>query len=333
MQNCNTNYDIDCCCACPCCERGPTGPTGNTGSSDTISIRAVSTLEPDEYASVVDVGSGTNHILDFRIPRGHTGATGATGMPGTPGPAGSMGPTGAQGPMGVSGDTGPIGPMGPTGITGATGLQGPQGIPGPIGMTGPAGNTGATGATGAAGITGATGNTGEQGPIGVTGATGSRGATGPTGPTGATGTIPYPLYGNFNARIDQTITPATSGLYSPVQLVRDNYYQIQLEDDGSTITILEQGVFVINYTIVVTSGASTYANVGIILPKGGSVPTMFYASNKPLNNNNTMVSATFVGPLAAGEQIALGVYSPQNIVLSDNGRRSANASVTIYQIG
>lgn len=162
-----------CCCPCPYPVPSPTGatgptgtpgatgPTGATGSSETIPVRNTTTAEPGSPAQVIDQTGGPDHILDFIIPRGETGATGP------------VGPQGAIGATGATGATGPgVGETGPTGPTGATG------------STGPTGSTWATEPTGA-GITGATGATGPIGPTGGTGPTGA-GATGPTGPTGST---------------------------------------------------------------------------------------------------------------------------------------------------
>lgn len=217
------------------------------------------------------------------------------------------------------------------GPRGFRGFTGEPGATGPVGPTGPIGITGATGPMGINGVTGATGPAGPMGPTGMTGATGPAGVTGATGPTGPTGSRPYPVYGTFNSRTAQTLTP--TGTYVPVQLIRDGYYQTRLEDDGTTITILEKGVYVVSYVINVSSGANASANVGILNPKGGSLPTLYLSSNRPLNYNNTDVSGSFTGPLSAGDQLALGVYSSQTVELSYNNRYSANASVMVFQIG
>lgn len=90
---------------------GPTGAigtTGATGTADTITVRYTNTSEPGTSAAVVDVSGSPNHILDFTIPRGATGATG---------PIGPQGITGATGPTGPQGITGAIGPQGITGAT------------------------------------------------------------------------------------------------------------------------------------------------------------------------------------------------------------------------
>lgn len=57
---------------------GPTGPrgvTGTTGAAETITIRNTVTSEPETPAAVVDITGSPDHILDFYLPRGATGAT------------------------------------------------------------------------------------------------------------------------------------------------------------------------------------------------------------------------------------------------------------------
>jgi hypothetical protein len=67
---------------------GPTGPTGMTGSAGiagsaaTISVGTVSTTGPTDpaYASVVNSGTSSAAVLNFKIPVGPTGPTGAAGI-------------------------------------------------------------------------------------------------------------------------------------------------------------------------------------------------------------------------------------------------------------
>ena len=88
---------------------GPTGPTGPTGPAGaTITVGRTTTTEPGTDASVTNVGTPSNAILDFNIP---AGATGPIGPQGIQGPAG---PTGPAGPAGPQGNTGPAGPSGTT---------------------------------------------------------------------------------------------------------------------------------------------------------------------------------------------------------------------------
>ena len=105
---------------------GPSGPA-------TISVGITTTSDPDVNASVTNVGTNENVILNFNIPRGATGIQGPTGERG---PQGLQGQTGPAGPQGAKGDTGDAGPQGPQGIQGP---PGPQGIAGPAGPAEPAG--------------------------------------------------------------------------------------------------------------------------------------------------------------------------------------------------
>ena len=124
---------LDCGKQCNCTPIivGPTGPTGPQGPAS-IAVGVTTTTDPGTNASVTNVGTDDNVILNFNIPRGETGPIGPQGIPGTEGPTGPTGPQGLQGLQGIQGPTGPTGPQG---------LQGLQGIQGPTGPTGPAGPT------------------------------------------------------------------------------------------------------------------------------------------------------------------------------------------------
>ncbi len=124
---------LDCGKQCNCTPIivGPTGPTGPQGPAS-IAVGVTTTTDPGTNASVTNVGTDDNVILNFNIPRGETGPIGPQGIPGTEGPTGPTGPQGLQGLQGIQGPTGPTGPAGPQGL---------QGIQGPTGPTGPAGPT------------------------------------------------------------------------------------------------------------------------------------------------------------------------------------------------
>ena len=130
---------LDCGKQCNCIPVivGPTGPTGPQGPAS-IAVGVTTTTDPGTNASVTNVGTDDNVILNFNIPKGETGPIGPQGIPGIEGPTGPTGPTGPQGLQGLQGIQGPTGPTGPTG---PQGLQGLQGIQGPTGPTGPAGPT------------------------------------------------------------------------------------------------------------------------------------------------------------------------------------------------
>lgn len=155
-------------------ETGPAGPQGTQGEpgedgvdgqNATITIGQTSTLAPGSQATVVNVGTATNAVLDFGVPEGLKGDQGEQGEPGINARAyvtqntgsatitiedfegtttatvydGADGATGPQGPAGPQGEQGPQGETGPQGPTGSTGPQGPAGPQGETGPQGPAG--------------------------------------------------------------------------------------------------------------------------------------------------------------------------------------------------
>ena len=99
---------LDCGKQCNCTPIivGPTGPTGPQGPAS-IAVGVTTTTDPGTNASVTNVGTDDNVILNFNIPRGETGPIGPQGIPGTEGPTGPTGPTGPQGLQGIQGPTGP----------------------------------------------------------------------------------------------------------------------------------------------------------------------------------------------------------------------------------
>ena len=109
---------LDCGKQCNCTPIivGPTGPTGPQGPAS-IAVGVTTTTDPGTNASVTNVGTDDNVILNFNIPRGETGPIGPQGIPGTEGPTGPTGPTGPQGLQGLQGIQGPTGPTGPAGPT------------------------------------------------------------------------------------------------------------------------------------------------------------------------------------------------------------------------
>ena len=112
---------------------GPQGPPGAPGGGSgggqaaTIQVGTVTTGAPGSFAQIVNVGTSSDAIFNFTIPRGNTGAAGA------------------QGPQGIQGVAGAAGAQGSQGVAGPVGPAGPQGVPGPVGPQGPAGPPGAGG--------------------------------------------------------------------------------------------------------------------------------------------------------------------------------------------
>lgn len=66
-------------------DTGPQGDKGDPGDNATIAIGTVTTLEPDQEATVQNTGTETNAVLAFGIPKGETGATDPQGPQGAPG--------------------------------------------------------------------------------------------------------------------------------------------------------------------------------------------------------------------------------------------------------
>lgn len=106
---------------------GATGATGNTGISETIAIGETKVADVGEEAKVIDVGSGSNHVLNFVLPKALDGKDGATGPIGSTGPKGEKGDKGEQGEKGEKGDVGPKGDQGEKGDKGDTGEKGATG--------------------------------------------------------------------------------------------------------------------------------------------------------------------------------------------------------------
>jgi hypothetical protein len=142
-------------------DTGGQGPQGPQGNAATISVGSTTTLPVGYNATVENVGSIYNAVLNFGIPQGPRGPQGATGAKGDKGDKGEQGNPGPQGEKGTNATV----TVGTTTTTepgtqayawnsssnpnnavinfniprGATGSQGPQGVQGP---TGPAGADG-----------------------------------------------------------------------------------------------------------------------------------------------------------------------------------------------
>jgi hypothetical protein len=171
---------------------GPQGPSG------TLSVGTVTTVSASTPASVVNVGTPSNAILNLTLPRGIDGIIGG------PGPSNVLqigtvtsATTAAATITGTS----------PTQTLNLVLPQGPQGIPGPQGPQGPTTLAIGTTTTGNAGTNASVTNTGTATnavfaftiPRGATGATG---ATGPQGIPGDSATIdPIPTTISLNIPI------------------------------------------------------------------------------------------------------------------------------------
>jgi Collagen triple helix repeat (20 copies) len=166
---------------------GLNGLNGTNGQSATITVSNVLTGAAGSSASVTNLGSAQNVVLQFAIPQGLPGANGTDGATGSQGPQGIQGIAGVNGTNGlnasviitntITGNPGTaasvtnIGdsqnlvlqfaiPQGLPGTNGADGAQGPQGVAGingTNGLNGINGTNGLNGADGAQGLPGVPG--------------------------------------------------------------------------------------------------------------------------------------------------------------------------------
>lgn len=132
VESYNRNHSVQGCC---CSSRGIIGPTGPTGPQGPATVTVGRTIQgaPGSDASVKNVGTNENSVLEFTIPNG---ATGPMGPQGPQGPSGSIGPTGPQGIQGIPGPTGPAGEDGiaPTFMIGKV-ITGAPGTPAKVTIT------------------------------------------------------------------------------------------------------------------------------------------------------------------------------------------------------
>ena len=324
-NNCFDNKikkNLDCGKKCNCTPIivGPTGPTGPQGPAS-IAVGVTTTTDPGTNASVTNVGTDDNVILNFNIPRGETGPIGPQGIPGTEGPTGPTGPQGLQGLQGLQGIQGPTGPTGPAGPQGLQGLQGLQGIQGPTGPTGP---TGPQGLQGLQGIQGPTGPTGPAGPQGLQGLQGIQGPTGPTGPAGPTAIETYGRKYNtstdnisLETNIAQNIPLGNNGPTNNITTATLN-----------TLTITENGVYLVEYGF--SGSSSTNATLTVEVNQNANAISGTSIVKTVTANNNTDFNSSTINSFSVGDEIGLSIKSSTTATITPaNG---TNAYLNIVRI-
>ena len=309
-NNCFDNKikkNLDCGKKCNCTPIivGPTGPTGPQGPAS-IAVGVTTTTDPGTNASVTNVGTDDNVILNFNIPRGETGPIGPQGIPGTEGPTGPTGPQGLQGLQGIQGPTGPTGPQG---------LQGLQGIQGPTGPTGPQG------------LQGIPGTEGPTGPTGPQGLQGIQGPTGPTGPTGPAGPTAIETYGrkyntstdniSLETNIAQNIPLGNNGPTNKITTATQN-----------TLTITENGVYLVEYGF--SGSSSTNATLTVEVNQNANAIGGTSIVKTVTANNNTDFNSSTINSFAVGDEIGLSIMSSTTATITPaNG---TNAYLNIVRI-
>lgn len=295
---------------------GATGATGATGTGDTITIRSTTTAEPGTPAQVHDSG-GTNHILDFVIPRGDTGATGPTGPTG-PG-VGDTGPTGPTGETGATGMTGATGPTGETGATGPTGAKGDTGEAGPTGPTGETGETGPTGPTGATPVVTigptVTSEPGTDADVASTETADGIELTftiprGDTGPGGGGGLLAYGGKYNDTAQTLNLLIGSQEQLPLAVDMPASN---VDLSPVNS-LQIQESGVYEINYMF--NASASVGASVTLSVRRNGTIIPSTEEQHLLAVATESIYSGSVIENLSAGDLLDMAVSALAALTLS-----------------
>ena len=262
---------LDCGKQCNCTPVivGPTGPTGPQGPAS-IAVGVTTTTDPGTNASVTNVGTDDNVILNFNIPKGETGPIGPQGIQGPTGPTGPTGPQGLQGLQGIQGPTGPTGPTGPQGLQGLQGIQGP---------------------------------TGPTGPQGLQGLQGIQGPTGPTGPAGPTAIETYGSKYNtstdnisLETNIAQNIPLGNNGPTNKITTATQN-----------TLTITENGVYLVEYGF--SGSSSTNATLTVEVNQNANAISGTSIVKTVTANNNTDFNSSTINSFAVGDEIGLSIKS------------------------
>ena len=148
---------------------------------------SIGTVSNGEITSVTNRGTSINAILDFVLQKGADGKDGYTPVKGVDYFDGKDGKDGVDGKDGEPGPQGIQGEKGDKGDTGPQGEPGPQGIQGEKGEKGDAGEKGEQGVQGIQGEKGEKGDAGPQGEQGIQGIQGEKGEKGDKGDTGPQG--------------------------------------------------------------------------------------------------------------------------------------------------
>ena len=288
---------LDCGKQCNCTPVivGPTGPTGPQGPAS-IAVGVTTTTDPGTNASVTNVGTDDNVILNFNIPKGETGPIGPQGIPGIEGPTGPTGPTGPQGLQGLQGIQGPTGPTGPTGPQGLQGLQGIQGSTGPTGPTG---------------------------PQGLQGLQGIQGPTGPTGPAGPTAIETYGRKYNtstdnisLETNIAQNIPLGNNGPTNKITTATQN-----------TLTITENGVYLVEYGF--SGSSSTNATLTVEVNQNANAISGTSIVKTVTANNNTDFNSSTINSFAVGDEIGLSINSSTAATITPANGTNAYLNIVI----
>ena len=332
---------------------GPQGEKGDPGPS-TVQIGKVETIEPNEKAEIVNIGTSVDVVLDFKIPRGEQGIEGKIGPQGIPGPQGEKGDIGPQGIKGERGDPGPstiqIGKVEtiepnekaeivnagtpvdvvlnfkiPKGDKGDQGEIGPRGLPGEIGRT----EHIAIDET-------ETLEPGEPAQVMDTFENwvhhlafsipkGDKGDRGPQGPAGPPGTEFVSSYGIRYSMIDTQLN-LPQGIDTIIPLPEKGTAFLTEYPDNNSIKIKENGVYLVSYLLCGATNEECSITMSVrannVLQPATSATSEFSA--QIINN----ISGSTIVSLQSNDLITLNVKTSKTVNLKFNGSTNAMLSVT-----
>ena len=332
---------------------GPQGEKGDPGPS-TVQIGKVETIEPNEKAEIVNIGTSVDVVLDFKIPRGEQGIEGKIGPQGIPGPQGEKGDIGPQGIKGERGDPGPstiqIGKVEtiepnekaeivnagtpvdvvlnfkiPKGDKGDQGDIGPRGLPGEIGRT----EHIAIDET-------ETLEPGEPAQVMDTFENwvhhlafsipkGDKGDRGPQGPAGPPGTEFVSSYGIRYSMIDTQLN-LPQGIDTIIPLPEKGTAFLTEYPDNNSIKIKENGVYLVSYLLCGATNEECSITMSVrannVLQPATSATSEFSA--QIINN----ISGSTIVSLQSNDLITLNVKTSKTVNLKFNGSTNAMLSVT-----
>ena len=332
---------------------GPQGEKGDPGPS-TVQIGKVETIEPNEKAEIVNIGTPVDVVLNFKIPRGEQGIEGKTGPQGIPGPQGEKGDIGPQGIKGERGDPGPstiqIGKVEtiepnekaeivnagtpvdvvlnfkiPKGDKGDQGEIGPRGLPGEIGRT----EHIAIDET-------ETLEPGEPAQVMDTFENwvhhlafsipkGDKGDRGPQGPAGPPGTEFVSSYGIRYSMIDTQLN-LPQGIDTIIPLPEKGTAFLTEYPDNNSIKIKESGVYLVSYLLCGATNEECSITMSVrannVLQPATSATSEFSA--QIINN----ISGSTIVSLQSNDLITLNVKTSKTVNLKFNGSTNAMLSVT-----
>lgn len=281
-------------------EIGPTGPKGENGPT-TIDVGITETVDYVSEASVTNVGTNKDVILNFKIPRGTPGINGEKG------------------------ETGPTGPIGPRGLPGEIGISEVITIDG----------TETVEPDEQAEVQDDFDRNihhltfyipkGEQGIQGLKGEQGDIGPTGPTGPAGTSVTVSYAE--RYLDNMQELNLIANTDTTVPLNSVGPAFFANY--DTENAIDVKMQGFYLISYYFSTTTKSDCTLTLSvkynnIILP-GSNISTHFQ-SNVKGNISNTIIAA-----LATGDVISLCARVTTDTDLTfDNGVSAVLSIVKIH---